>query len=191
MNIKGVRWQGWMFRYILSVHFLFTLVLAACSTTQPATAMPAIDFENSVYRFVDSFGQGEVSLSDGQYQKETELGGEHISFVTRALGELGQFGDVSVVILAQNIGGSGTFYRLGVYQYEDGVLAEKAYQWLGDRVIVHHLDVQDGQIVLVMTRHGEEDPSCCPTEVVIQKYVEDHGMLSLASEEIIGTSIGP
>lgn len=180
-----------MSRYTLSAHILFTLVLAACSTTQPVTTKPTIDFENSVYRFVDSFGQGEVSLSDGMYQKETELGGERITFVRRALGELGQLGDVSVVILADYAGGSGTFYRLGVYQYEDGVLAEKAYQWLGDRVIVHHVGVQDGQIVLVMTRHGAEDPSCCPTEVVIQKFIEDNGMLSLASEEIIGTAIGP
>jgi hypothetical protein len=191
VNIKGVRQQCLMSRYTLSAHIIFTLVLAACSTAQPATTMPSIDFENSVYRFVDSFGQGEVTLSDGKYQKETELGGERITFVTRALGELGQPGDVSVVILAQNAGGSGTFYRLGVYQYEDGVLAEKVYLWLGDRVIVHHLGVQDGQIVLVMTRHSAEDPLCCPTEVVIQKFMIDGNMLTLVSEEMIGTTVRP
>jgi hypothetical protein len=191
VNIKGVRQQCLMSRYTLSAHIIFTLVLAACSTAQPATTMPSIDFENSVYRFVDSFGQGEVTLSDGKYQKETELGGERITFVTRALGELGQPGDVSVVILAQNAGGSGTFNRLGVYQYEDGVLAEKVYIWLGDRVIVHHLGVQDGQIVLVMTRHSAEDPLCCPTEVVIQKFMIDGNMLTLVSEEMIGTTVRP
>jgi hypothetical protein len=180
-----------MSRYILSTLILLTLVLAACSTTLPTPALPAVDFANNTYRFVDSFGQGEVGLSDGKYEKETELGGESITFVTRALGEVGQLGEVGVVILAQNAGGSGTFYRLGVYQEENGVLAEKAYMWLGDRVIVHFLGIQDGHIVLVMTRHGAEDALCCPTEVVIQKIVEDDGILILALEEIIGTAIKP
>ena len=115
------------------------LILTACSTTPPIAATPSVDFENSVYQFVDSFGQGEITLSDGKYEKETELGSEHITFMARALGEVGQLGDVGVVILAHNAGGSGIFYRLGVYDYEDGVLVEKAYRWLGDRVIIHHL----------------------------------------------------
>lgn len=180
-----------MYRYILSLLIYLMLILTACSTTPPIAATPSVDFMNSVYRFVDSFGQGEITLSDGKYEKETELGGEHISFVTRAHGEVVPLRDVEVVILAHNAGGSGIFYRLGIYRYEDGALVEEAYMWLGDRVIVHHLGVEDGQIVLVMTRHGAEDPLCCPTEVVIQKIVEDDGLLTVASEEIIGTPKRP
>ncbi|MGD8455432.1 MAG: hypothetical protein PVF83_03525 [Anaerolineales bacterium] len=180
-----------MFRYILSSLIYFILTITACSATPPIAATPSVDFKNSIYRFVDSFGQGEITLSDGKYEKETELGSEHISFVTRAHGEIVPLRDVEVILLAQNAGGSGIFYRLGVYRFEDGVLVEEAYMWLGDRVIIHHLGVEDGQIVLVMTRHGAEDPLCCPSEVVIQKIFEDDGLLTVTSEEIIGTTIRP
>jgi hypothetical protein len=189
MNNSGVERWSLMSRRISILLILITSLLTACSTQQPEIA--PIDFENGIYQFGDSFSLEQVPLSDGTYKRETEFGGESVAFVTHASGEIGQFSEAGVAILAHSAGGSGTFYRLGVYQYEGGVLVESAYLWLGDRVIVHHLGVQDGQIVLVMTRHGAGDPLCCPTEVVIQKIVEDDGILALESETLIGTAVGP
>jgi len=182
------------------VVFLMGVVLVSCGTQQPAittedtvfvsyaTQQPAItseDFENGTYQLLGTFSQNPVTLSDGQFETQTELGRESLSLVTHVIGE------TNVAVLAHNLGGSGTFYRLGVYNSVDGILVERAFAWLGDRVIVHFLGVQDRQVVVVMTKHGDLDPLCCPTKVVIQKYVQENDKLVLNSEESIGTIVGP
>jgi hypothetical protein len=189
-----------MAKSITWVIILVGVVFVSCSTQQPAiitedavfvsyatqqpTATPP-DFENGTYQLLGSFNPNPVTLSDGIFETQTDLGRESLSYITHALGEL------DVAILAQYGGGSGTFYRLGVYNNVDGILVEWAFTWLGDRVIVHFLGVQDGQIVVVVTKHGAEDPLCCPTKVVIQRYVDENGELTLISEEMIGNIVGP
>jgi hypothetical protein len=177
-----------MARIISWAIILVTSVLAACLTQQPA--ITTADFGNGTYQFRDSFGLDAVTLSDGKYQTETEFGRESVTLVTHTLGEVGNLGEVGVAVLTHHAGGSGVFYRLGVYSKADNALEESAYTWLGDRVIIHFLGVQDGQIVLVLTQHSDDDPLCCPTNVVIKKYIDEYGELNLISEEIIGTVVG-
>jgi hypothetical protein len=165
------------------VVFLVGVVLVSCATQKPTITTE--DFENGTYQFLGSFNPNPVTLSDGHFETQTELGRESLSLVTHVIGV------TNVAVLAQSSGGSGTFYRLGVYNSGDGIFVEQAFTWLGDRVIVHYLGFQDGQIVVVMTRHGDLDPLCCPTKVVIQRYVDENGELALISEELIGTIVGP
>ncbi len=165
------------------VVLLIGVVLVSCAPQQPVST--TLDFENGTYQLLGTFSPNPVTLSDGHFETQTEMGRESYSLMKHVIGE------IDVAVLAQSSGGSGTFYRLGVYNYVDGTLIEQAYTWLGDRVIIHFLGIQDGQIVVVMTRHGDLDPLCCPTKVVIQRYVDENGELTLISEELIGTIIGP
>jgi hypothetical protein len=172
-----------MSKSILWVVFLVGVVLVSCVTQQSEIA--TLDFENGTYQLLGSFSHNPMTLSDGHFETQTEWGRESLSLVTKVIGEM------NVAVLAHYAGGTGTFYRLGVYNNVDGILVEQAFAQLGDRVIVHFLGVQDGQIVLVMTRHGDLDPLCCPTKVVIQKYNQENEKLVLNSEESIGTIVGP
>ena len=41
---------------------------------------------------------------------------------------------------------------------------------LGDRVDLHSVAIENGQIVVAMTTHGPKDPMCCPTVEVTKRW---------------------
>ena len=174
-------------RHNLLFIVLLTFLLYACSTRQ---AEPVVfDFENVHYKFSDivMYSPEEVILSDGYFKTSY---GASVRLVSHAVGKVEPLGEVGVAILAHHGGGTGTFYRLGVFEKNGEALVEIANTWLGDRVIIHLFRIENGQIVLVMTRHGKHDPLCCPTHVVLRKYHAADGKLELLSEELLGTTLG-
>lgn len=91
----------------------------------------------------------------------------------------------AAALLVSQTGGSGTFYDLAVVQIEDGQAVAVDTIYVGDRVQVNELSIQDGVIVLDMVTQGPEDPMCCPTQRVIQTYELVDGELVLVSSEVV------
>jgi len=104
-----------------------------------------------------------------------------------AVGELNEGQPAAAVILVSQTGGSGTFYDLAVLTEQDGQLIPTALTYLGDRIIVNSLTIEDGQIVVDMVVQGQEDPFCCPTQQVIQTYELQGEELVQAGSEVLET----
>ena len=101
-----------------------------------------------------------------------------------AFGDLnGDAAEDAAVILITDLGGSGTFYHLGVVINQNGSPKHVASQLLGDRVKVESLSIRSGTIAVEMTTHGPYDPLCCPTLHVTWNYVLQEGRLIVAGVE--------
>jgi hypothetical protein len=116
---------------------------------------------------------GTVRLTGGEYREQAAPGSatETVIMLTDqiAVGELdGQ--PAAAVILVTDPGGSGTFYDLAVVVGRDGQLTNIATTLLGDRVQINSLSIENGQIVVDMVTHAQDDPMCCPTKHVVQTY---------------------
>jgi uncharacterized lipoprotein NlpE involved in copper resistance len=67
-------------------------------------------------------------------------------------------------------GGSGTFYDLVVMVDQNGVPTQVASTFLGDRVQIKSLSIQNGQVVINMVTQGPGDPMSNPTQEVTRRY---------------------
>jgi heat shock protein HslJ len=126
-----------------------------------------------------------VQLAGGEYREQAAPGSatETVVMLTDqiAVGELnGQ--PAAAVILVTDPGGSGTFYDLAVVVEQDGQLVNVATTTLGDRVQVNSLSIENGQIVVDLVTHGQDDPMCCPTKQVSQTYELQGDQLLKTSE---------
>ncbi len=104
-----------------------------------------------------------------------------------AMDELSNGRQGLAVILISQTGGTGTFYDLAVLSDENGQLAPAAVTYLGDRIIINDIAIQDGQIVLDMVIQGQDDPFCCPTQQVIQTYELQEDELVQVASVVVGT----
>lgn len=112
---------------------------------------------------------GKATLTDGRYFEAYEPGsasGVHIT-----LSEPVAFGDLNgdgaadaAVVLTANTGGSGIFRHLAAVVNEQGQPQHVASVFLGDRVRIASLEIEDGRIVVGIIGHGPGDPACCPTQ---------------------------
>jgi hypothetical protein len=128
---------------------------------------------------------GTVQLAGGEYREQAAPGSatETVVMLTDqiAVGELnGQ--PAAAVILVTDPGGSGTFYDLAVVVEQDGQLVNVATTTLGDRVQINSLSIENGQVVVDMVTHGQDDPMCCPTKQVVQTYELNEDNLVKTSE---------
>jgi heat shock protein HslJ len=57
-----------------------------------------------------------------------------------------------------------------------------ASAFLGDRVQIQSLSVEDGEIVVEMIAHGDDDPMCCPTRYTVARY-------ALQEDELVQTAV--
>lgn len=80
------------------------------------------------------------------------------------------FGDLNnddapdaVVFLVENYGGTGQFVQAAVVLNQAGQPVHHASYFLGDRVAVNNVTVQDGEIMLSANVHGPQDGLCCPS----------------------------
>jgi len=141
------------------------------ATSQPLTIS---ELRNGEYRSEWS-AKGKIKLRDGIYQEKiapdsaTELViklSDRIGF-----GELnGDGAEDAAVILVSNPGGSGTFYELAAVINNRGKAKHAASVFLGDRVKLEEVDISSGKIVVKMVIHKRNDPMCCPSLKVEQKY---------------------
>ena len=118
-----------------------------------------------------------VQLTDGRYEGEPFVPGGASRPTVVLHPEVYAFGDLNgdgvddaVVILIENSGGSGNFRYLAAVINQDGAPVNIATQFVGDRVQVQAITIEDGEIMLNMVAHGPEDPMCCPTQEVTKVY---------------------
>ncbi len=121
---------------------------------------------------------GTARLKNGQYREIIIEGAASEIIITlsdkMAFGKLGGETEVAAVILNTETGGTGTFADLAVVVDRQGGPEVIASRFIGDRVRVDEISIENGKIVLHMLTHGPDDPMCCPTLDVTQTY-ELHG----------------
>ncbi len=154
--------------------FLATLALAACSAPfwkQQVSMTPQtlngqwLDYVG--YRGEQTFGPWLVTR-EGRYEYRTTPGAAPIKLKgvgPNAFGDLkGDGPDDAAVVLAQDLGGSGTFMTLAAVISDQGIPRYQAGTSLGDRVKVQSVVIKGGVILVTLTGHGPNDPMCCPTQ---------------------------
>lgn len=134
----------------------------------PAPAVSWESLKNAAYPN-DWPSGGVAQLADGIYREKympdsaTEMVIQ-ISYI-RAYGDLNGDGtDDVVVVIVANPGGSGTFYYLAAVINENGRPNPVASIFLGDRVFIRSLKIEDGQTVIELDITGPNDSFCCPTD---------------------------
>lgn len=125
-----------------------------------------------------------VKLADGRYSEPGAAGSVFRNSLI--FGEQYAFGDLNgdgmedaAVILAANTGGSGVFMTLAAMLNDKGTPRFASSAELGDRELVKSITIQVGVISVSMTKHGPNDPLCCPTLNVTERYKLEGGKLVL------------
>jgi heat shock protein HslJ len=167
---------------------------AALQPALPDTEIPTKEqLQNTTYtsEWTES---GLAPLVDGEYHEPIapDSATEIVVTLTDFLvaGEIGTSGQAAAVVLVTQPGGSGSFYDLAIVAKINSEPVNIATTFVGDRVQINAISIDNGEIVLDMTIHGPEDPMCCPTQRVIQKYaLQDSELVPTSTEFITITNI--
>lgn len=158
-------------------------------TSQTAGNLTLAALRNATYN-VEYTADGTAPLTNGEY-REPAAPGSATETVVR-LGDQVAYGDLTgdgqdeaVALLISDPGGSGTFYDLVVVADVDGTPTQIGSVFLGDRIIVKSLAVEDGLVGLVMFTQGPNDPQSDPTQLTVKFFgVQDNELVELASQVV-------
>ena len=128
---------------------------------------------------VSSVEGGKVPLSSGKWT-DPEGGSTFSLHPTHAIGDLDGDGNAdAVAILMESTGGTGTFYYMFAIANREGQPVQIGEpEWLGDRSVIQRLSVdRKGIITVRYVTHGDNDPSCCPTMKIEDRYRVSEGKL--------------
>ncbi len=115
--------------------------------------------------------QGRVSLHDGRYENDGETPVRITLLDRTAFGDLDGDGAIdAAVLLACETGGSGVFVQLAPVFNRQGRPLNPGTTFLGDRVKIERLRIEDGQVVVDLVTQGPDDPMCCPTRREARSY---------------------
>jgi heat shock protein HslJ len=151
-------------------------VIVLCRLTSgfaEARELPEINFDKIV--FLSGWTKsGKVQLVNGEY-REPAVPGSATETVVKltdhiAVGKLGRK-DAAAVILVTEPGGSGTFHDLALLLRGPEGWMNQDVAFLGDRIKIHSLAIENGAIVVDMTTHGPGDRMYCPTLHAVQRFV--------------------
>lgn len=142
---------------------------------------PAInpDALNSLWYFGINAVDGVVALQNGEFHFHAPASASnqttndvvvHLS-EQKTQGDLDMDGDEdAAAILIATAGDILARYYLVTVTNDNGKPVNSATIVLGDGIRVDNLAIENGQIVVDMTSHGEQDPLCCPTHVETRFY---------------------
>jgi heat shock protein HslJ len=157
---------------------------------------PAADLQSMTYR-LKSFPSGTVTLMGGEYRRPAAPGSA--SEITVKLSDKNAFGTVNgeetaAVVLVTSSGGTGAFYDLALLSRGAKGWENRDTIFLGDRVAVQSVHIENNLIVIDMKTHGPNDPLCCPTLEVRKRIAVKGNRLAPVTEStaagepaIIGT----
>jgi len=163
----------------------FIVLCRLASGFAEAVELPDINFVKIV--FLSSWTKsGKVQLVNGEY-REPAAPGSATQTVVKLTDDIA-FGkldgkDAAAVILVTDPGGSGTFYDLALLLRGPQGWMNQDIAFLGDRIKIHSLAIENGAIVVDMTTHGPGDRMYCPTLHAVQRFV-------LRDDRLVETSMG-
>ncbi len=141
-------------------------------TTKPAKVsaqdLEALTFHSKAYKGAP------VKLTHGEYRAPAAPGSA--SEVIIKLGPKRAFGTLNsrefgAVVVTTSLGGTATFHELALLTRQASGWVNTDTVLLGDRIKLHSLTIDNGQIVVAMTTHGPKDPMCCPTLSVQKRFL--------------------
>jgi len=179
---------------------LVMLGLAACSKTppQPAAAVsqgppPAPTLEQIRSATVSGVLEQPVTLVGGAYEgPPVEAGAASRPALTLWAPSVifsdvdGTPGNEAVAMLSTSSGGSGEFVHVAVFAVQDGKAVSLASALVGDRVKLHKLWVEHGQIHMDVIEAGPNDPACCPAQLSRKAFALEGGVLQQKSSDVVG-----
>ena len=134
-----------------------------------------LDALNNAEYLSEFAASGKAQLNNGIYREKRTP--ESATELVITLLDVYAFGDLNgdgindaAVVLVADPGGSGTFLHLAVVFEENEMPRHVATEFLGDRVKVKSVSIKAGEIAVEMIKHDPNDPMCCPTLGVAQKY---------------------
>ena len=155
-----------------------TMTPVAEPTTVPATPVHVSEeaalIRNAPYQLGTTDALKIVQLKNGKFEQGAPGSADYISvqltdFV--ATGDLNADGsDEIAALVAENFGGTGVFIFLVVYTDVNGTPTFFASRIVDDRPQLNALSIENGEIFLDATIHGESDPMCCPALKTTRHY---------------------
>lgn len=156
---------------------LVVCLAAGCAGVSSSTALTKQQVQNAKYRVVYNGGEPFV-LKDGRNDKVPTRNPDTTLKV--AMSDQMAFGDLNgdglqdaVVVLASNLGGTGTYMTLATVENDNGQPYHTANADLGDRTQVNAVRVEGNLITVDVVRVGASDAACCPTEKATLRFKYD------------------
>ena len=133
--------------------------------------VPALkDLENYTYDFGPE-DKRVVALKDGQ-GKDADRESTFTLLKLHAIGDLdGDKQPDAAAMLLETTEGTGSFYYLFVLLNKGGKLVQIEHpEWLGDRSVMQRVTINRGVLAVRFITHKDQDPACCPTRQVENRY---------------------
>lgn len=174
----------------------FTLNLALSGTfmkpdeaEEPPSQLTLEALKNAKYSLKYA-ASGQATLNHGRY-RERYNAEDATEIIIRLDEKTVTFGDLNgdgaedaAVILATDVGLTGTFYDLAVTLNRNETPIHVASTFLGDQIQPQAMQIEAGQIQLTMLTHDVDDAKCCPSLEVVKTYrLEDEQRLESVGEE--------
>jgi hypothetical protein len=170
-------------------------------TTIPNLVQPTVDpvaetnLKNATFSIKDfasvNGGSDTFTLVDGKYAyidptNPPDPANYTVQYQKSATGDLNGDGvpDAAVILIADT-SGSGAFIYLAAMVADNNGLENSDTIYLGDRVIVESMAIQDGMVQLQMITHGPQDGLCCPSVKTSQTYLFDNGHLVIQVDKTV------
>jgi len=142
------------------------------------------ELKNATYSEV-GHGPRAVQLRNGSWQGQPATPSSASRPWVGFLGDLVARGDLdgdgieeAVVMVASHSGGTGVFHHLAIMARDASSVRSLATRFVGDRIQVISLRVDQQRILLDLVRSGPNDASCCPTEVASLQFRLVRGRLT-------------
>ncbi len=174
---------------LIIVTLLLTLVasLTTSYAESEPTSLTTAQLRN-LFLPADGLGGG-IQLVDGvaeEYAADGEIRALYEVKNPIALGDLNSdgLGDGAIVLAIQPMNGDSIIYSVQAVLNVDGQAELVAFAVLGENIQLVNFAIRDGQIVVDMIRHGEDDPECCATQTAHQVYqLQKSGAFDLVLEQ--------
>ena len=148
---------------------LIKTAIVALALLQVGFVPSVNDLANHTYDFGPE-DKRTVTLKDG---KGTDADDNDFELMKlHAIGDLdGDKQPDAAAMLEESSGGSGHFYYLFVLLNKGGKLVQIEHpEWLGDRSLIQRVTINRGVLAIRFVTHKDQDPACCPTRHVENRY---------------------
>jgi hypothetical protein len=154
-------------------------VLVVLATAAPPLTRAQLETLSYDLGDTSSVEDGKVPLVNGRWTDR--VGGSTFTLhPTHAIGDLDRDGSAdAVAIVVEASVGSGSFsYMFAVMNRDGAAVPLGEPEWLGDRTVIERLSIdRNGVISIRYVTHGDDDPACCPTMKIEDRYRVEKGKL--------------